>query len=223
MQNAVLWDMAQCGSCNNWRFEGTYGLHHQWKENQQARKTVAVTRSWSTLRRNTSLFPALFFLSPRWCRRCTPPKRRFLQESHGVTSQKTAFFQQERVRWWVHRKWKLLGWWKPAGNDPAIRHYAFQLNLLAVRCGQLYIVASSSLVLVHFYIKACNSKPHLYEQKRIFCFIRNHPTTHRGLFWCSEIAFAENHHIGIAEEFCFMPTRKPVRLGLVLEQMAVGI
>jgi hypothetical protein len=32
------------------------------------------------------------FSSPSWCRRYVPPKRRFLQESRGVTSQTTAFF-----------------------------------------------------------------------------------------------------------------------------------
>jgi hypothetical protein len=31
--------------------------------------------------------------SPWWRRRYVPPKRRFLQEPHGVTSQKTAFFR----------------------------------------------------------------------------------------------------------------------------------
>jgi hypothetical protein len=31
-------------------------------------------------------------LSPWWRRRQVPPKRRFLQEPHGVTSQKTQFF-----------------------------------------------------------------------------------------------------------------------------------
>jgi hypothetical protein len=32
------------------------------------------------------------FLSPWWRRRYVPPKRRLLQEPHGVTSQKTPFF-----------------------------------------------------------------------------------------------------------------------------------
>jgi hypothetical protein len=32
------------------------------------------------------------FLSPWWWRCYIPPKRRFLQEPHGITSQKTAFF-----------------------------------------------------------------------------------------------------------------------------------
>jgi hypothetical protein len=57
------------------------------------------------LRRNTNFFAAcvgcwlqlaLFlvhrFLSPWWRTRWVPPKRRFLQEPHGVTSQKTSFF-----------------------------------------------------------------------------------------------------------------------------------
>jgi hypothetical protein len=39
-----------------------------------------------------ALFLAHVFLSPWWRRRYVPPKRRFLQEPHGVTSQKTTFF-----------------------------------------------------------------------------------------------------------------------------------
>jgi hypothetical protein len=38
------------------------------------------------------LFLVHRFLSPWWRRRQVPPKRRFLQEPHGVTSQKTPFF-----------------------------------------------------------------------------------------------------------------------------------
>jgi hypothetical protein len=38
------------------------------------------------------LFLVHQFLSPWWRRRQVPPKRRFLQEPHGVTTQKTPFF-----------------------------------------------------------------------------------------------------------------------------------
>jgi hypothetical protein len=38
------------------------------------------------------LFLVHRFLSPRWRRRQVPPKHRFLQEPHDVTSQKTPFF-----------------------------------------------------------------------------------------------------------------------------------
>jgi hypothetical protein len=38
------------------------------------------------------------FLSPWWRRRYVPPKRRFLQEPHGVTSQKRPFFTWIVVR-----------------------------------------------------------------------------------------------------------------------------
>jgi hypothetical protein len=44
--------------------------------------TLAVTSNRSTLR----------FLSPWWRRRWVPPKRRFIQEPHGVASQKTPSF-----------------------------------------------------------------------------------------------------------------------------------
>jgi hypothetical protein len=39
------------------------------------------------------LFLVHRFLSPWWRRRQVPPKRRFLQEPHGVTTQKTLFFR----------------------------------------------------------------------------------------------------------------------------------
>jgi hypothetical protein len=56
--------------------------------------TLAATSNRRTLRRNTKLvlFLAHRFLSPWWRRRSVPPKRRFLQEPHSVTSQKTPFF-----------------------------------------------------------------------------------------------------------------------------------
>jgi hypothetical protein len=38
------------------------------------------------------LFLVHRFLSPWWRRRYVPPKRWFLQEPHGITSQKTTFF-----------------------------------------------------------------------------------------------------------------------------------
>jgi hypothetical protein len=50
--------------------------------------TQAATSSRRTLRRNTKVF-----LRSVRRRRQAPPKRRFLQEPHGVTSQKTPFFK----------------------------------------------------------------------------------------------------------------------------------
>jgi hypothetical protein len=59
---------------------------------------LAVTSNRHTLRSmrwllvTASVVPSSQFLSPWWWRRYVPPKRRFLQEPHGVTSQKTPFF-----------------------------------------------------------------------------------------------------------------------------------
>jgi hypothetical protein len=52
--------------------------------------TLAVTIIRRTLRINTSSW---------WWRLSFPPKHRFLQEPHGVTFQKTAFFIVPTVRW----------------------------------------------------------------------------------------------------------------------------
>jgi hypothetical protein len=56
--------------------------------------TQAATSNRRKLRRNTNTWYLVFhrFLSPWWRRRQVPPKRRFLQEPNGVTSQKTPFF-----------------------------------------------------------------------------------------------------------------------------------
>jgi hypothetical protein len=68
-KNAVLWDVAPCRSCVNRRFGGMYRC---------SRLLTLVTRS-------------RIFLPRRW-RRYVPLKRRFTQDLHGATSQKTAFF-----------------------------------------------------------------------------------------------------------------------------------
>jgi hypothetical protein len=51
--------------------------------------TQAATSNKRTLRTSVA---SCKFLSPWWRRRQVPPKRRFLQQTHGVTTQKTPFF-----------------------------------------------------------------------------------------------------------------------------------
>jgi hypothetical protein len=75
-----------CGFCRNARSVGSYRLHHQgWKE------------SAILLLVNAKSFLAPRFLSTWWWWRNFPPIRRFLQEPHGVTSRKTAFFTRFRL------------------------------------------------------------------------------------------------------------------------------
>jgi hypothetical protein len=40
MENTVFWDVTPCGSCKKSSFGGTYRLHHQAEESQQARDDV---------------------------------------------------------------------------------------------------------------------------------------------------------------------------------------
>jgi hypothetical protein len=63
-----------CDSCKNRRFGGTERLHHQGDKNRRARNVSSKQQPTHT--------------------ECSsvPPKRRFLQEPHAVTSQKTVFF-----------------------------------------------------------------------------------------------------------------------------------
>jgi hypothetical protein len=80
-KNDVFWDVMPCGSCKNRRFGGTY-LHHPSGKNPRAR--------CFTCQLLLTLFPSRWFF-PLWWWRYVPLKRRFLQEPHGVTSQKTPF------------------------------------------------------------------------------------------------------------------------------------
>jgi hypothetical protein len=73
MKNGVFWVVTPCGSCKNRRFEGTWHLLRQGEKIGELGTTQATTSNRRTLRRNT--------------------KRRFLQEPHGVTTQKTPFFK----------------------------------------------------------------------------------------------------------------------------------
>jgi hypothetical protein len=70
LKNDLTWDVTQCGSCKNQRFGGTYRLLLQGDRIGELGTTLALTSYRRTLR---------------------TPKRRFLQEPHGLTYQKTAF------------------------------------------------------------------------------------------------------------------------------------
>jgi hypothetical protein len=68
LKNVAFWDVALCRSCQNWRFGGTSRFNLLGGRNPRARESVS-----------------------RW-RRHVSPERRFSEEPHGATSQKTAFF-----------------------------------------------------------------------------------------------------------------------------------
>jgi hypothetical protein len=70
MKNAVLWDVVPCRYCKYGRFEGKCRLYLQGRKNICERGQVL----------DISLLTNV------------PPNRRFLQDPHGATSQKTAFF-----------------------------------------------------------------------------------------------------------------------------------
>jgi hypothetical protein len=54
--------------------------------------TLAGTSNWSTLRRNTDLAHWIFL--PCLWKQYIPPKRQLLQEQHGITSEKAAFYMR---------------------------------------------------------------------------------------------------------------------------------
>jgi hypothetical protein len=87
MKNPIFWEVMPCGSCKNWRFRGRIAYIIRVTRIGLLGTMLVVTSKRSKLRK--ILFSP--FLSPwRW-RRYVHPKRRFLQEPCGITSQKTAF------------------------------------------------------------------------------------------------------------------------------------
>jgi hypothetical protein len=73
MKNAVFWNVSSCDSCKNRRLGGTYRLYQ-----------LLVT---ANLVPSSLIVFALMMEAIRW----------FLQESHGVTSQKSALFKYHRL------------------------------------------------------------------------------------------------------------------------------
>jgi hypothetical protein len=103
--------------------------------------TLAVT-TYRSCQLLLTLFLPCWFLS-RWCwRRYIPPKRRFLQEPHGITSKKAEFFMVTAVKIWNftqhnilvgNPKNKYLGDVRSRCNDKIEADiYFFSLSLLRI-------------------------------------------------------------------------------------------
>jgi hypothetical protein len=72
MKNDVFWDVRPCGSCKKTRYE----------EIRSVRRLLVTA----------SVVPSSPILVTLMKEVLVPPKHHFLQEPHGVTSQKTPFF-----------------------------------------------------------------------------------------------------------------------------------
>jgi hypothetical protein len=59
----------RCGSCMNWRFGGTYLLHHQGGRNRWTSNNVSLTSNRCRLLVRLTLFLVHRFLPPWWWRR----------------------------------------------------------------------------------------------------------------------------------------------------------
>jgi hypothetical protein len=92
MKNAVFWDMAPCRSCVNRRFGGTYRPYFQGRKIRE--------RGSRCCNHQLTLVPRSRIFLLWWWRRYVPPKRRFIQDLHGATSQKTAFFIVTAAKTW---------------------------------------------------------------------------------------------------------------------------
>jgi hypothetical protein len=94
MKNAVFWDVTPCGS---WKIDVSDELSPYIIRVTRIGElgiTLAVTSSGRTQRLLVvaNLVPSSPILIALMMGALHPPKRRFLQEPHGVTSQKTALF-----------------------------------------------------------------------------------------------------------------------------------
>jgi hypothetical protein len=78
VKNSVFWDVASCGSCKNPGSRGAY--------------QSVVLRSLLQLLVTAYFVPSALSLSTLIVEEVCSSETRFLQESHGVTSKKTAFF-----------------------------------------------------------------------------------------------------------------------------------
>jgi hypothetical protein len=94
--SVVFWDVKRCGCCKSRRFGGTYLLSHQAETNQRDRKNLFLC-SVLQLLVTANVVPSSLLLSTLMMQNIRSPKRRFLQEPHVVTSQKTAFFELRYV------------------------------------------------------------------------------------------------------------------------------
>jgi hypothetical protein len=79
LRNVVSWDVASCSSCVNRHFGGTYHLQLQVRKIREQGTNVS---RWLQASSSLTDFSTLKMKA----------KRRFTQELHGATSQKTAFF-----------------------------------------------------------------------------------------------------------------------------------
>jgi hypothetical protein len=78
MKNDVFWNVTQSVCRRNRRFGGTYRLHHHADKNRRAGINVSSVQQPKHAVKKYRLYVS--------------PKRRFLEEPHGVKSLKTAPF-----------------------------------------------------------------------------------------------------------------------------------
>jgi hypothetical protein len=149
MKNVVCWDVTPCGSCKNRRLGGTWRLLHQDDKNRWSRNNTSCNWYFFVAYVGCQLQLVLLlvhrFLSPWWRRRQVPPRRRFLQEPHGVTSQKTTFFISCLVRRtskspgliWIWRPNIMFVWHQSTPSHHTSISTNFQNSILILSCKKL--------------------------------------------------------------------------------------
>jgi hypothetical protein len=81
LKYAIFWNVTLCGSCKILYFGGLYYLSHQ-----------KLLCNMLQLIVTANIVPNSLIFSPWSCRRYVPLKHWFIQEPHGITSNRMAFF-----------------------------------------------------------------------------------------------------------------------------------
>jgi hypothetical protein len=86
MNNADVWNITPCSSCENRSFRERYHLYHEGDKNRRARN---VNNNYLV---TMNVVPNSLILVTLMMEAILPLKHRFLQELHCITSHKLAFF-----------------------------------------------------------------------------------------------------------------------------------
>jgi hypothetical protein len=87
MKNVILWDVTQCGFCENRLMKEIAASIIKVRSISELVATLAVTVVIA------NVVPSSLILSPSCWRRHVTSKRRFLQKPHSVTSYKVEFLE----------------------------------------------------------------------------------------------------------------------------------
>jgi hypothetical protein len=127
-------------------------------------KRIQETKNFSSsCKLLLTLFLAHWFFSPWWWRQYIPPKRRFLQESDGVISQKSAFFKKFLLQRGSAYK---INCYLPAECFP--RQFCRPATCNVCLCPSVWAASHIGSYKLH------HSTRHRWKQSHVFAYIATH-------------------------------------------------